>query len=139
MTPILSTLRKSGRAAVVALALGAASLTPMPAMAQSPSFSFEFGIDGGGNSFSFGTNRRGDRIRRECLTNNEIRRGLRREGFEDIRFLDRSGRRVEVVAEYGRWIYYLSVHRCTGEVVVLDRERRGRRSVRPGFGLQFNF
>lgn len=134
MSTTLSTLRKSGRAAIVALALGAVSFTPMPAMAQS--FSFEFGIDGGGSSFSFGTNRRGDRIRRDCLTNNEIRRGLRREGFDDIRFLDRSGRRVEVIADYGRATYRMTVNRCTGRVSNIERLRRHRR---PGFGLQFNF
>jgi hypothetical protein len=138
MTPILSNLKKSGRAAVVALVLGAASLTSMPAMAQSPSFTFEFGIGGGGEGFSFGTGRRGERIRRDCLTNREIVRGLRRNGFDDIEIVRRRGNRLQIIADYGRSTYRLTVHRCTGRVTDIDRIRRGGRP-RDGFGLQFNF
>lgn len=143
MTTTLSTLRKSGRAALVALALGAVSLggasfTATPAMAQS--LSFEFGIRGGGDNFSFGIGKRGERFRRDCLTNNEIRRGLRREGFDDIRFLDRRGTRVTLRAEDRRFVYKLSVNRCTGAVRILDRDRKHRRYNRsPGFGLHFRF
>lgn len=143
MTTTLSTLRKSGRAALVALALGAVSLggasfTATPAMAQS--LSFEFGIRGGGDNFSFGIGKRGERFRRACLTNNEIHRGLRREGFSDIRFLDRRGNRVTVRAEDRRFVYKLSVHRCSGAVRILDRDRKYRRYDRsPGFGLHFRF
>lgn len=144
MTPILSTLRKSGRAALVALALGAVSVgavpfTAAPAMAQS-GLTFEFGIRGGGDNFSFGIGKRGERIRRDCLTNNEIRRGLHREGFDDIRFLDRRGKHVTLTAEDYRYDYRLRVNRCTGAVVILDRDRKYRRYHRsPGFGLHFRF
>lgn len=145
MTTTLSTLRKSGRAALVALALGAVSLggasfTATPAMAQSGGLTFEFGIRGGGDNFSFGIGKRGERFRRDCLTNNEIRRGLRREGFDDIRFLDRRGTRVTLRAEDRRFVYTLEVNRCTGAVRILDRDRKGRRDRRnPGFGLHFRF
>ena len=144
MTTIISTFKKSGRAALVALALGAASFgaavpfTAAPAMAQN--FSFEFGIRGGGDNFSFGVGRGGDRVRRACLTNNEIRRGLHREGFRDIRFLDRRGNRVTLTAEDRRFDYRLRVNRCTGAVAILDRDRKGRRyNHNPGFGLHFRF
>lgn len=143
MTPVLSTLKNSGRAALVALALGAASIgaasiTATPAMAQN--LTFEFGIRGGGDNFAFGIGKRGERIRRDCLTNNEIRRGLRREGFDDIRFLDRRGNRVTLTAEDRRFNYRLRVNRCTGAVAILDRDRKGgRRDRNPGFGLQFRF
>lgn len=146
MSDILSNFKSSGRAAVLALALGAMGLASMPAMAQSvppaPSFSFEFGIHGGGHGHSYGIDRRGDRFRRDCLTNNEIRRGLRRNGFEDIRFVDRRGVRVTVVAEYGRWDYRMSVDRCTGKVSDIRRVRSHFRDFDrrdSGFGLHFRF
>jgi len=143
MTTLVSTFKKSGRAALVALALGAVSVgatsfTAAPAMAQN--LTFEFGIRGGGDNFSFGIGKGGERIRRDCLTNNEIRRGLRREGFDDIRFLDRRGNRVTVKAEDRRFDYRLRVNRCTGAVAILDRDRKNsRRNRNPGFGLQFRF
>lgn len=139
MTTMLNTVLKSGRAAIVALTLGAATVTALPVQAQS--FSFSFGINGGGSDFAFGL-RDGRKFKRECLTNNEIRRGLRRNGFEDIRFLDRRGVRVKVYAEFGRRAFILTINRCTGRVIDIDRVRRDRgydRDDRPGVGLQFNF
>lgn len=143
MTTLVSTIKKSSRAALLAVALAAASIgaapfTAAPAMAQN--LSFQFGITGGGDNFSFGVGRGGERVRRDCLTNNEIRRGLRREGFDDIRFLDRRGNRVTVTAEDRRFDYRLRVNRCTGAVAILDRDRkRLRRDRNPGFGLHFRF
>lgn len=136
MTTMLNTVMRSGRAAIVALTLGAATVTALPVQAQS--FSFSFGINGGGSDFSFGL-RDGRKFKRECLTNNEIRRGLRRNGFEDIRFLDRRGVRVQVYAEWGRRAYILTINRCTGRVVDIDRVRRRGGGGGPGFGLEFNF
>lgn len=132
-------LKNAGRAAVVALTLGATAFTAVPAQAQSgsPSFSFNFGINGGGDSFSFGINN-GRQIRRACLTNNEIRRGLRARGWDDITFLDRRGNRVTVLADWGRRTYKMVINRCTGRVSDIDRVYRtpGRG---PGFTLNFNF
>jgi len=136
MTPILSTVMKSGRAAIVALTLGAATLTAMPVQAQtgSPSFNFEFGIRGGGDSFSYRFDN-GRRFRGECLTNNELRRGLRRLGWEDVRFVDRRGVRVKVVADWGRRTYAMTINRCSGRVTDIERLRR---SYTPGFRFEFN-
>jgi hypothetical protein len=145
MSPILSTIKKSGRAAVIAVAIGAASVVAMPAMAQSaPSFNFSLGIGSGGESFSFGVERdgrsgfrRGDR--RYCLNDREIVRGLRAHGYYDVEITrDLRGSRVEVEARYGRSWYVLRVDRCTGSVQVIERVRP-LRPGRPGFGLQFNF
>ena len=133
MTSMLSTVMKSGRAAIVAVTLGAATVTALPVQAQS--FSFDFGIRGGGNTFSFGIDD-GRRFRRDCLTNNEIRRGLRRNGFDDIRFLDRRGVRVQVYAEWGRRAYLLTINRCTGRVVDIDRVRRRGGGDGPRFELE---
>lgn len=133
MTSILSTVMKSGRAAIVAVTLGAAAFTAMPVQAQS--FNFDFGIQGGGNSFSYRFDD-GRRMKRDCLTTNEIRRGLRRAGFDDIRFVDRRGVRVKVVADYGRRTYAMTVNRCTGRVSDIERLRR---PYFPGFRFQFSF
>ena len=124
MSPFLSTLKTTAKAAVVALALGAMAM-PAPAMAQT--FKFNFGIQGGGSSFSFGIGKGGQKFRRNCLTNNEVRRGLRRAGFEDIRFVDRRGVRVTVIAQWdenNRW-YSMDVNKCTGKVSNIERVRRG--------------
>lgn len=133
MTSILSSVMKSGRAAIVAVTLGVTTFTALPVQAQS--FNFDFGIRGGGGSFSYGFDN-GRRIKRDCLTNNEIRRGLRRSGFDDIRFVDRRGVRVKVVADYGRRTYAMTVNRCTGRVSDIERLRR---AYRPGFQFQFSF
>lgn len=143
MTQVLSTLKKSGRAAVVALVLGAASMTvmPTPAMAQpGPTFSFRLDLGGGGSSLKF---RSGDFDRRFCLSNSQIVRGLRQEGFRNIDIVrERSRNRVEVVASFGKRWYLLLVGRCSGEVRIIERLRRGFPGggfPGGGFGLQFNF
>lgn len=140
MTHILSRLKKSGRVAVVALALGAASVAalPAPAMAQSSSFSLQLGGGDGSLTFRFGDDRYDRERVRICLTNAQIRRGLRAHGYRNIDIVRELRRnRVEVVASYGRSWYRLQVDRCTGKVRVIERLRRGFPSG--GFGLQFNF
>jgi hypothetical protein len=136
MTPILTRMKTTGRAAVIALALGASAFTAMPAQAQSgnPSFNFQFGIQGGGDNFSYRFDN-GKRFKRECLTNNEVRRGLRQMGWNDIRFVDRKGVRVKVVADWGRRTYAMDINKCTGRVTNIERLRS---SYRPGFRFQFN-
>ena len=142
MSQLFSNLKSGGRAAVIALTLAAASVAGMatPATAQQPTFRFDFGISGGDSNFSFGTGRGGVRIKRDCLTNNEIRSGLRRSGFSDVRFLDRRGNRVNLIAEWRRdgRDYTMRVDRCTGRVTDIERARRG--GGRPGGpGLHFQF
>lgn len=130
---MLSTFKTTSRAAIVALTLGVTAMSAAPAQAQS--FNFEFGIKGGGNNFAFGFEK-GKKFKRECLTNSEVRRGLQREGFDDIRFVDRKGVRVKVVADYGRRTYAMTINKCTGRVTDIERLRR---TYRPGFNFQFNF
>jgi hypothetical protein len=137
MNQFLSTLKTSSRAAIVAVTLGAAALGgAAPAMAQSsPSFNFEFGIQGGGSNFAYGFEK-GRKFKRECLTNNEVRRGLQRMGWDDVRFVDRRGVRVKVVADWGRRTYAMNINKCTGRVTDVERLRN---QYRPGFRFQFNF
>lgn len=122
MGQFLSTL-KSGRVAVVALALGAAAVA-MPTAAEAQSFSFNFGINGGGSTFSYGL-KSGKRVKRECLSRQEVRRGLRDAGFYDIEFYDQTSKRFELVATWERndKDYSMKVARCTGEVYDIRRVR----------------
>ena len=142
MNTMLKTLKTGGRAAIVALTLGAATLTAMPAAQAQPSFSFNFGLGGTGDpSLSFGINsgKKGDRgFRLACLSDRQIIRGLDNAGFTRIRIGDSLGRnRIEVFARYDGSLYSMRVNRCTG---VVDRIERIRRSNNGGgFGLQFNF
>lgn len=133
------TFKAGGRAAVIALALGAASIVAVPAPVMAQSFSFEFPIAGGDGSFSFGIGRDGVRIRRACLTDREIRRALRDEGWENITFRGERRNRVRVIAEWDRnnRLYSMWVHRCTGEVTDIERVRR-RGSRGPGVELNFD-
>jgi hypothetical protein len=108
---MLSPIKNATRAVVLAIALGGATLTAMPAQAQ-PSFSFEFNI--GGDRFH----------QRYCLTDRQVRRLLRAHGYREIRFIDRSGRIVEVRAERGRRDYRITVDTCRGRIIDIDRIRR---------------
>jgi hypothetical protein len=125
---LLSSLLTRGRTAAVALVLGATAVTAMPAPAMAQSFKFDFQINGGGADYSWGYDRRGKRIKRDCLNRDEIRRGLRRLDFENIRFVDESRRRVRVIAEYdpNNRLYSMEIHRCSGKVTDIERVRRGR-------------
>ncbi|WP_417309532.1 hypothetical protein [Devosia sp.] len=134
MTSLLNTIKSSGRALVVAAALGGAAIAvaPAPAMAQSsPSFSFQLGIGNDGNGLSFGinNNRRhhSDRMRR-CMNNRQVERGLRHYGFRDVEVIRKlRGSRVKVYGEYRRKAYTMKVNKCTGEVYDVERLRRGGR------------
>jgi hypothetical protein len=128
---ILSTLKSTGRAAILAIALGATALTAAPAYAQrggGPGLSFELNLGGGGGGFSI---QGGDSSRRGggggdfslfCLSNSQIRSGLRDYGFRNVDIGRSLGNnRVRVTARYdGDW-YSMRVNRCTGRV---DQVRR---------------
>lgn len=142
MTHLLSTLKASGRAAIVAIVLAGSAVTAMPAMAQSqPSFNFQFGVGPDGKpSVGFGVDsdgdRRGGRGDRYCMTERQVIRGLRDEGYRDIEIVRELPRnRVGVIAREGRAWYSMRVNLCTGEV---DRVER-LRTYRPGVRFQFNF
>jgi hypothetical protein len=126
----LSTLKSHGRAAIIALALGASTITafPAPVAAAAPRFGIEFGISGGGSDFSFQFGRSGKKERRQCLDRWEVREGLRDAGFYEINFVDQTRRRFVVIARWdgdGRR-YKMKINRCTGEVYDIERVRRRR-------------
>jgi len=161
MNTMFATFKKSGRAALVALALGAAAVTAMPAQAAEPSFNFQLGIGNNGGVSGFERNNNGRRdfdrwkpINR-CLTNSQVERGLSNYGFDDadvVRSLSRN--RVLVVAEWNGRFYSMTVDKCSGEVYNVKRLRRGydffdgppkngpRGGMgfeKDGFSFQFNF
>ncbi len=126
-----ATLKRAGRALVIAAALGATGLATAPVQAASqPSLSFQFGIGNDGSIITFGNDRapRGSAPIKKCLTNRQIERGLERHGFDDadvIRNLSKT--RVLVHAEWGRYDYNLKVNRCSGKVFDIERIRRAPR------------
>ena len=144
MTPISASFKTFTRAAVVALALGATTLTTMPAAFAQESiggFSLQVpGAEGQGTerSQTFGNGGWDDDYEYRCLTNREVRRGIAAYGFTRVEITREMSRdRVEVRAVYRNWLYSMRVDKCSGEV---NRVR----PIRPafgngGFGLHFNF
>jgi hypothetical protein len=160
MTLTLSTLKKSGRAALVALAMGAVSMTAMPVQAASePSFNFQLGIgnDGGVMGFELNNKKNFNKWKpiKKCLTDRQVERGLEWYGFDDadvVRKLTKN--RVLVIAEWNNRFYSMRVNKCTGEVSDVKRLRKGfdfwdgphKGGPKGGFGyekdgfsFQFNF
>ncbi len=133
MTFSLPSLKTAGRAFMVAAVLGTSGFVAAPAMAQNPpAFNFQFGIGSDGQprfGVGIGNDDRGRWRRGFCMSDNQVVRALRADGYRDID-VERSNRRTAwVEARDGRWQYDLRVNKCTGDVDVLDRDpiRRGRR------------
>ena len=153
MTSIRTAFKTATRAAVVALALGATTLTAMPAFAQDAPSGFSLQLPGAEGqdtqrSQTFGNGPQGgnhggwdDDYGFRCLTNREVRRGIAAYGFSRVEIVRELGRdRVEVRAIYRNWLYSMRVDKCSGEVNRLQRIRRVGGSFNGGgFGLQFNF
>ena len=153
MTNFLSTLKITAGAVILAFGLAAA-----PAMAQSgePAAKFSLGIGngqtelsiqggggenakgggGGNNNFGGGGGGGGGNSFNLCLSNRDVIRGLSSYGFRRVEILDSGRRSAEVVGRWGRTDYLMDVNKCTGEVDIIKRIRRGNNN---GFGLQFNF
>lgn len=140
MTPI----HNIARAAVVVFALGATSVSTMPAaFAQESIGGFSLQVPGNQGqgtqrSQTFGQGNHDD-FQFRCLTNREVRRGIAAYGFSRVEISrELSRQRVEVRAVYRNWLYSMRVDKCSGEVSRI-------RAIRPafgnggGFGLHFNF
>jgi hypothetical protein len=120
---MLTTLKSTGRAALVAVALGATAFTAVPAQAA-PQNSFSLQLNGGnGNSVQFGNNqgsvtlRFGNDFANYCLTNKQIRNALEDYGFRKVQIVKKiNDRKVVVVARYSGVWYEMRVDRCSGKV-----------------------
>jgi hypothetical protein len=114
-------IKKIARAGIVAAALGGSVVTAMPA-AQAQSINLDFRFGGPGFNFNLGNG-----IRRGfCMSPREVRRDLRRDGYDDIRFYDRRGRIVQLTAELGRRDFRIAYDTCRGRIVDRDRIRNRR-------------
>ncbi|MEO6394702.1 MAG: hypothetical protein ABIO40_02190 [Devosia sp.] len=117
---MLNTIRTTGRAALVAVALGATAFTTMPAQAA-PQSSFSLSLNGGGMQFNNGGNitlqfGNGDFFN-YCLTNNQIEKQLRAKGFKSVEVVKKlNNRKVLAIGRYNGVWYEMRVDRCTGKV-----------------------
>lgn len=109
-------IRKLAPAAAIALALGATGLTGAPVQAQGFSFGFQVGTDG------FFIRRP---LRLCLLTDNQLRRAIRQQGYRDIFLNVANNNRIQVRATRGDWVYLLRVNACTGRILARERLRRG--------------
>ena len=120
MTTILSSFKSAGRAAVLAIVLAGTALAAAPAEAKPLSpFALELQAappQGGETQMKkFGYDEDYD----WCLTNKQIRKGLKKYGFTDIDFVQELKKhRVRVEALYlgDDWYYSMRIDRCTGHV-----------------------
>lgn len=129
MTLSLSTLKKSGRAALVALTMGAVGMTAMPVQAAEPSFNFQLGIGNNGGVMGFELNKKNfnkyKKIKK-CLTNNQVENGLEWYGFDSADVVKKlSSTKVMVIAEWNNRYYSMTVNKCTGEVYNVKRLKKG--------------
>lgn len=125
---MLTLIRQTSRAAVLAVVLAGTAMSAIPAQAA-PNLSGGFSLDvkpQGGDQKQlqqfkqkkFGPND----FFNWCLTDKQIRNGLINYGFEEVHIVDHLGKnRVRVQAIYGDWYYSLRVHRCSG---LVDRIRK---------------
>lgn len=120
---VLNTLRQTGRAAVLAVVLAGTALSAVPAQAapNMGGFSLDVKPQGGGDQKQmqqykkkgFGPND----FFNWCLTDKQIRRGLKAYGFFDVEIVDYLGKnRVRVEAGYDDWYYTMRINRCSGMV-----------------------
>lgn len=98
------------RAAILGVALAASSVP-----AGAAQFHFGFGTDG------FGFRRPLICIE---LTDYQIRKAVRDQGYSHIYLNVRNDRRIQVRATRGDWVYLLRVSTCTGTILERERLRR---------------
>jgi hypothetical protein len=109
----MTVLKNTLKAAAVALTIAGTAMSVAPAQAQS--FNFSFGNNG--VQFGIGNGRPGI----SCMSDPQVRRDLRADGYREIRFFDRRGRVVQVRAELGRRDYRIAYDTCRGRIIDRDR------------------
>lgn len=124
---VLNTLRQTGRAAVLAVVLAGTVLSSVPAQAapNMGGFSLEVKPQGGDQKQMQQYKKKGfgpNDFFNWCLTDKQIRRGLKAYGFFEVEITDRlSKNRVRVEAGYDDWYYSMRINRCSG---VVDRIKK---------------
>ena len=134
----LNLLKTTACAAIAAVTFGAAGLmAAAPAQAASPSssvtFSFGSGMSHNGIVLRFSN---GHFTNNYCLTDSEVRTGLRHQGFGSVRIIRSLGHHqvLAVGFRHSDW-YQLIVNECTGQV----EQQQIRRSSNGSFSFTFNF
>ena len=115
---IFNTLRTTGRAAVVAFVLAGTALTAMPvAAAPLNGFSLDVKPQGEQKGMQLKKFKGSDKFFFWCLTDKQIRQGLKSYGFYDVDIVAHLNKnRVRVEAGWEDWYYSFRVNRCSGEV-----------------------
>jgi hypothetical protein len=130
MTTLFSTLKTTGRAALLAVVLGATALSVAPAQAAAPgAFTLELGSKGAEmttmmstQGLTFSDNNYDD-YEDYCLSDWELISDLEDYGFEDVEIHKHlKHHRVVVWASWDYTEYSMRVNLCTGEVYKI-RER----------------
>lgn len=113
----MNKLMSIGRAAVVAVTLGAASIAAMPAQAAQ----FTIGLNGGG-TFNFGNGNITLQFGQACLTNAQAKEGVRNAGYTQVQIVKNLGNnKVVIVAKKnGKW-WQMRVNKCTRVVDKIQR------------------
>jgi hypothetical protein len=121
---VLTLIRQTSRAAVLAVVLAGTALSAVPAQAAPPNLNGGFSLDVKPQGAppkqmqqfkkkQFGPND----FFNWCLTDKQIRKGLMNYGFDDVDIVAHlSKNRVRVEASYGNWYYSMRIHRCSGVV-----------------------
>lgn len=118
---VLTLLKQTGRAAMLAVVLAGTAMSAAPAQAAPlQGFSLDVKPQGGDQKQlqqfkkkQFGPNE----FFNWCLTDKQIRKGLSQYGFDDVDIVSYlSKNRVRVEAVWDDWMYSMRIHRCTGVV-----------------------
>lgn len=120
MTTMLSNLKNTGRAAILAIVIAGTVLGTMPAEAKPlGGFKLELQAPKGGVEMQMKKFGYDEDKYDWCLTNKQIRKGLKKAGFTDVEFVQElKKQRVRVEALYlgDDWYYSMRIDRCEGEV-----------------------
>ena len=128
---LFANLKTAGRVAVLAIALSGVALTAVPAQAAPlDAFKLELAapqVDIGAQTqmktFVYDEDEEYDDYD-WCLTNKQIRKGLKKADFDDIEFVQELKKhrvRVHALYEDDDWYYSMRIDRCTGEVDKIKR------------------
>ena len=133
-----SRFETTGRAALMAIVLGVAAVTGLPAQAA-PVANFGFQLNFGditqnGVTIHF---RDGRFTNNYCLTTTQLRRSLRNAGYSSVVVVkDLGNHKLLLTAQKGSRWYQMRVNTCTGSV---DQVKRIYRSGNGSFTLSFSF
>ena len=117
----MTMLKKIATVAALTLGLGAATLAPSAAQAQS--FGFSFGNDNGRFGFQIGDDN-DFRHGRRCVATRNLDDRIEDQGYRNVRIRDYGRRTTEATGVRGGWRYALIVDTCSGRVLDRDRQRR---------------